>query len=303
MTALAAAILIGVVLGLVFALLCAQFPGFIILFDPGAPESESRTEPAAHSARSLLRTLAERPITAEMFTPDECASILQRVLSLKARWQTKSIGGVMKTCGRPSYLGAATAGSGGVPNAEMQSIFDDVYERIREYFSARCPRTDVVIGGGDFSPAAGVPGFHIFAAGRAFEWPVASLHVDKQYLDAGLWPRNKPAPRKTLSFTILIQEPEGGAGLHVWNVSGEDNVPALGGHARGIRPFWLLANARKHHHVMRYRLGAMTMHCGHLFHMIAPNSKGATRDRITLQGHGIFLKHPVTKRRTLVIYW
>lgn len=244
-----------------------------------------------------------------LFTTEQCMDIVSRLENMRDRWQSQSVGKVMQTCGRPSYLGAAFPDAAGVSNADMLAAFPDVYEVLKRGLEEQYPATQIVFGGGSIAPYAGVPGFHIFRASRAFQWPVASLHVDRQYVNAGFAPSGSPPPTRTMSFTVLMQEPEGGAGLHIWDVSSDPNSPGTGGTYPPVSgtvlplPAWLLINAREHHHRIKYEVGSMVTHDGHHYHLIAPNRTEATRDRITIQGHGIWRTAVEGGVETLYVYW
>lgn len=286
----------------------ALFPGLIVLVDPGNPyESGAK---ASHTT-GLVSNASLETQTRVIFTPQECEDIVRKLKSHEDRWENQSVGGVMRTFGRASYLGAANENSKskGVSNGEMLSLFPGVYASLTRELQTRFPDSDIVLGGGDEAPLAGVPGFHIFEATRAFRWPVASLHVDRQYINAGFVKRGENYPKRTMSFTVLIQEPEGGAGLHIWDVSSEADLPSEGGAypPKGGTilplPVWLLANAKEHHRRVNYEIGKLVMHDGHHYHLIAPNSAEASRARITLQGHGIWRRKEGSDRDTLYVYW
>lgn len=285
----------------------AVFPGLITLVDGGRPHRESANGPLSVVGREGFLT----PRTAVVFTADQCAETVEKLRAIENRWEKQTIGGVMRTCGRPTYLGAAEDPSRGISNEEMMSLFRAEYSALVQTMRDIFPDTKIVFGGGEnIAPNAGVPGFHIFSSSRAFRWPVASLHVDRQYTQAGFVKPGDPPPRRTMSFTILIQEPEGGAGLHIWDVSSEKDSRARGGSYPPPEgtilplPAWLLVNGKEHHHRIQYELGKIVIHDGHHYHLIAPNSPDAVRERITLQGHGIWLPDPEeSEKEILYVYW
>jgi hypothetical protein len=273
---------VGVFIALTLAVFVAMFPGMVVL-------ALSRPHPAVHGRESSVAIL----------TPDEADAVARRVVALRDRWEAKSRGGVMFTLGSPSYIG----GSKGFSNEEMIGEFGDTIDAVRAVFAARYPDHDVVVGGSDAAPGAGVPGFHIFNPCLASKLPVASLHIDKQYVNAG-FPVERAAsgyPGATLSFTLLVASPEGGAGLHLWSVSPyPEEKCALSAVANPYATIATLLRNSDAHTYVDYSIGRLEIHSGNRFHLIAPFARGDTLQRITLQGHGFFVDG---LRPKLCLYW
>lgn len=112
---------------------------------------------------------------------------------------------------------------------------------------------------------AALPGFHIYLPHPAFALPVASIHRDLQYRHA--FPQAPTAP--VLTFTLPLSTPED-SGLTVLDGAGTAFLP--------------------------YRDGELVVHDGKSPHQAALACDGDC-ERITLQGHGIYLD------RRWLLYW
>ena len=121
-----------------------------------------------------------------------------------------------------------------------------------------------------------VPGFHVFVLrgeDRSKDNPAQRAHFDLQ------WRLAYPGfnPEGTLSFTLTVATPTGGAGLAMWPLR------------------WNELNRDAHSRVLEqppqvapYALGRLVLHDGLMLHAIgAAGTARATGHRITLQGHGI----------------
>jgi hypothetical protein len=128
-----------------------------------------------------------------------------------------------------------------------------------------------------------LPGFHVFDCNTLFSYPVASVHKDMQFLRTGI----DNISDDTLSFTLALEVPEGGAGLYTFD-SAEANL---------LVPRPLIYNLANKTYI-EYKTGWMVTHGGQTYHMIAPSKQG-TGHRITLQGHGVYQ----TTTDTWFLYW
>src|SRR5262245_54414842 len=89
-------------------------------------------------------------------------------------------------------------------------------------------------------------------------------------------------PSGTLSFTLPVEEPSGGASMAIWHVRYKDAV-RLGFTAREY--------ATKHPwQTVRHARGRIVVRDGFVLHAIGRSAVDAPRGyRITLQGHGVRL--------------
>ena len=101
-----------------------------------------------------------------------------------------------------------------------------------------------------------LPGFHIFGYSPGKE---ASVHVDTPHERVLRFKELQYST--TFSFTVPLELPHSGGGLHIWDT---DGIP-------------------QYH---EYQLGRLYMHSGKELHQIA-NTVQEGELRITLQGHGI----------------
>jgi hypothetical protein len=102
-------------------------------------------------------------------------------------------------------------------------------------------------------------------------------HFDMQWMQA--IPGHEP--QATLSFTLPIEQPRGGACLAVWPVRYVD-AARFGFAACDYA-------ARNPWQRVAYEPGRIVIHDGHILHAIGPAAPGRQGYRITLQGHGVRL--------------
>jgi hypothetical protein len=97
-------------------------------------------------------------------------------------------------------------------------------------------------------------------------------------------------PTGTLSFTLAVEEPTGGASMALWNARYQDAL-ALG--------FAAGTYASKHPwRALPYTRGRMVVHDGMILHAVGPARGRAPQGvRITLQGHG------VRSSKGWLLYW
>ena len=213
----------------------------------------------------------------DLLDAGECDKICARVLTLKNRWTERSPGRFY-TLGTAAYIDAtdnydAYLAAARETNPILQENFDVALEWVREFFEELLG--DTVF----YDPHYALPGFHVFTSRGADLRPedvVPRAHFDMQWMHA--MPGH--VPQATLSFTLPIEQPSGGACLAVWPFRYADAV-LLG------YPLCDYA-ARNPWQRVTYEPGRIVVHDGHILHAIGP---GANPDphgyRITLQGHGV----------------
>lgn len=176
-------------------------------------------------------------------------SIAKKVINNRANWIDR---GDFYTFGAASYL------DGGCEdyfnnlnkyNKIIKNEFGDVLNKLIDYFGA------------ETHESIALPGFHIFD--RKGNTRKASIHKDVSFKKLPIFNQDY---KNAKSFTVLINKPDCGAGLNVWD-----------------------EEFNKTYH--EYELGKMYVHSGGLRHQIANNGdikKG--EQRITMQGHVITFK-------------
>lgn len=150
----------------------------------------------------------------------------------------------------------------------------------------------------DISYLYSLPGFHIFKGGSwlGSGWSVASMHVDLQFdkLDfdnrlSSNMDTYEFDKEDVFSFTIPISMPDN-SGLYIYRQKRED--------VNSILPLaYTLKNYPKNKII--YKTGNLYIHDGLHFHMISPFNSDINKDRITIQGHGIYCK----TTQSYWIYW
>ena len=213
----------------------------------------------------------------EILDPEDCAAIAARVLALDRHWTRRSAGGFY-TLGAASYLDAANQhdayiAAARLTNSLLRREFDDLLERIQEFFEELLG--DAVF----YDQHYALPGFHVFimrGTDRSKDDIAQRAHFDMQWMNAipGV------VPRGTLSFTLPIEQPSGGASMAIWPARYKDTL-RLGFSARDYA-------ANHSFQVVRYARGRIVIHDGQVLHAIGPSAEAAPRGyRITLQGHGV----------------
>jgi hypothetical protein len=213
----------------------------------------------------------------DILDPGDCAAIAARVLALDRHWTRRSAGGFY-TLGAASYLDAATRhdaylAAARSTNPLLRQEFDVLLEQVREFFEELLD--DAVF----YDQHYALPGFHVFIMGggdRSRDDIALRAHFDMQWMNAvpGV------VPRGTVSFTLPIEHPSGGASMAIWPVRYRDAL-RLGFAARDYA-------ANHSFQVVRYGLGRIVIHDGQVLHAIGPSAETSPRGyRITLQGHGV----------------
>ena len=215
----------------------------------------------------------------ELIAETECAEIAARVVDLRPHWTRRSERSFY-SLGAASYLDFSGPAQNYFraarhTNDVLRREFGHLYRSISAFFEALLD--DHV--GLDADRAA--PGFHIFeydGAERGRDDPAPRAHFDLQWQHA--YPGR--TARGTLSFTLLIEAPSGGASMAVWNLRYGD---ALAENSREQA-------TRQKPQCVSYAPGWMVIHDGLILHAIGAASPGRmTGRRITLQGHGIRFDH------------
>jgi len=168
-------------------------------------------------------------------------------------------------------------------NNFMINNFESLYKQLKEHIETRLNIKCIYPGLKCYKnkkgyPNLAMPGFHIFKGGSILGrgWNVASIHVDLQYKKID-WPKDKKFNfEKTISFTLAINVPDN-SGLYLFDKQFQENNGL-------IIPGLYFRNMKKQKII--YKPGCLYLHSGHTYHMIS--SFKDKKDRITLQGHGIY---------------
>jgi hypothetical protein len=218
----------------------------------------------------------------------ECAETRDRVLALRDQWTRRPEGGfftlgTVSTYDAPGkhaqYLKAAK-----VTNPLLQKSFEWLHERLRLFFEELLGEAVM------FDPRYALPGFHIFVLNsvvfRSRDNVAAGAHFDLQWMDA----IPGKVPKQTLSFTLPVELPLGGASLQIWRVRYQQALR---------REFSAPDYASRHpSRTVRYRRGRILVHDGLTLHGIGHGSVARPKGfRITLQGHG------VRSSKGWMLYW
>ena len=212
----------------------------------------------------------------ELLAADECAAIARDVEALRPHWQARSQGSFF-SLGTAAYLDApgrqeAYLVAARRTNPVLLGAFRDLEDRVAHFLAELLAETVVI------DTERAVPGFHIFVldgSERGRDEPARRAHFDLQWRDA--YPGTEPSG--TLSFTLPIATPSGGASMAVWNMHYHD---VLLGASSGE---YAMRHAPRQ---ISYTPGRMVIHDGLMLHAIgaAGQSRPVGR-RITLQGHAV----------------
>jgi hypothetical protein len=207
----------------------------------------------------------------------ECVELRRRVSLLQEKWTKRSDFGFF-TLGTAAYLDATKSVQDYFQiakhtNAMLLEEFSDLYAGLEQFLA------DTLQESVAFSDSLAMPGFHIFQFGGV-EIPCDNLpqraHFDLQF--QSIIPDGEC--QETLSFTVLIEHPLGGASLAVWPIRLQDAVTDC----LDIHDY----AARNQYENYAYRKGHMLIHDGLSLHAIgSPGAMAPLGTRITIQGHGI----------------
>jgi hypothetical protein len=242
------------------------------------------------------QVLATRLAMRDFLDASECAELVRRINDLRDRWTRRSA--AYFTLGTVSYLDAGESrdsylAAAARTNPLLSNSFEDLYDGLRNFLEQLL---DEPVG---YGKELALPGFHIFEfyggssqspAGQKSQGPnpaeesaAERVHFDLQFRQ--VVPDWKP--EATLSFTLPVAQPTGGAGLAVWPLDCDEAVRRNMSHA-GLRDF----AAKSPYERVDYETGRILLHDGFLLHSIL-HTVGDTTDsapggqRITLQGHGV----------------
>jgi hypothetical protein len=219
----------------------------------------------------------------DLLTEADCAGIAKRVVELRPHWTQRSPG--FFTLGAASYMDGARSSEKYLAvasriNAILLRSFSGLYRDLADFLEALLDEPVRL----DSRRAA--PGFHVFeysGADRGRDDEAPRAHFDLQWRNA--YPGRTPTG--TLSFTLLIEAPSGGASMAVWNLRYQDAFEAGREYAKRYEP----------QHV-DYAPGRLIMHDGLILHAIGgAGIRNPLGRRITLQGHGIRFE------RNWLLYW
>jgi hypothetical protein len=215
----------------------------------------------------------------ELISRRECAEIANRVHQLSSHWTPRSAGGFY-SLGAASYLDAVRGlapylAAARATNALLMESFGGLYDQVVAFLRVLLDE-DVSL---DLDRAA--PGFHVFVLrgkNRSPGNPAPRAHFDLQWRLA--YPGVRP--EGTLSFTLAVATPTGGAGMALWPLRLDDRQQCV----REAMSRMLEQPPQ----TISYSPGRMVLHDGLILHAIgAAQTARATGFRITLQGHGIRL--------------
>jgi hypothetical protein len=213
----------------------------------------------------------------DVLLAEECEDVRAVVLAQRGHWLKRSDAGFF-TLGAASYLDAP-AGLGGYVQAAgeqnplLEVRFAALYERMRMFFE------DLLASPVAYHAQFALPGFHVYeldGRSRAGDDAARRAHFDLQW--RLLFPELEHAA--TVSFTLPIDVPTGGASMEVWPAIYTDIV-RLGMSAKS---YALKYPPR----AVSYVPGRVVVHDGMMLHAIGrAGSDRPVGHRITLQGHGV----------------
>jgi hypothetical protein len=226
---------------------------------------------------NLTQTIvADVPVLAA----SECDRVRDTVHDLRAHWISRSPLFPFYTLGAASYLDGRNYPS-------YRQLMERQNPVLREHFSWLYERVEAHLSEELGAPAActarlALPGFHVYLSSKAFEKPVASIHIDTQYSFHD-WSGYDADLSNPISFTVSIALPSSGGGLNTWDISKAEMA------VRSKESFREVLRTRPivYH---GYQRGHMALHSGHLLHQAAPGKDLTPSDeRITVQGHGMLV--------------
>lgn len=218
-----------------------------------------------------------------LFSEQTCAELCRRIHNLREHWVQRHESAPFFTLGAASYLDGDRYDAARYKQ-EMQRTrpllsehFAEIYEPLRLAFA------EVMAAPCQYHPDLALPGFHVYLADPIFERRMGSIHIDLQYEQTGADATFEVDLRRQWSLTLALQLPRTGGGLRVWPVDGY----VLRGADPEQRAKVLAVQPKASFHP--YRVGALAVHSGFLFHQIAPITTLHPNDqRITLQAHAIW---------------
>ena len=235
----------------------------------------------------------------QLFSQAAAADIVQRLLDLDAFWLPRHPHLPFYTLGATNYYDIT--GNPAKPylrlaqqyNPFLRENFGEVYATLLAGLQERLGQP---VG---FLPDAALPGFHIFGGHADFAvgdqhdilhgawfqrrdghgFPGNPIHTDTAHLALGLPAAVAGAPLPTLSFTLALSLPQGGAGMKIWPLRMAD-IGDLGGQEQ----MQLLQGCASR--LVAYQAGSLFVHSGDYYHQARGLPVQEGQYRITLQGHG-----------------
>jgi hypothetical protein len=222
---------------------------------------------ASHKGRDV------KTISAPLWGEDRCKAIARIVKRNRDLWIDR---GGFYTIGAATYQDTVAKDYLKVARSANCHIADVFFAELTDIEKKLMALLDIDIARRDDTA---LPGFHVFdarASGR-----VGHVHIDKPHLSID-WGQ---AVVSKFSFTVLVEAPEGGAGMDVW----PDHADCTGEQM----DIFAKSGELPEHVYMPYVLGELIIHDGLTPHRIAnPANNCAARSsdhRITMQGHGATL--------------
>ena len=231
----------------------------------------------------------------------EALNIANRVNSLQSEWIPRD-SFALHSLGAAAYLDAPTATTVEMFGLEapgkssydsnvakynelLRQNFADVYSRVSAVLA------DMLEDDVEMADGKALPGFHIFGHHKQYGVPTTHVaHYDRQFENLD-WPISIDVrTTQTISFTLPVRLPSAGGGLLLWDVQLGD-VLDLSRETAKAR----IKSAKTHRE--EYNLGTLVCHPGYQLHRIAPWTSVPGEQRITLQGHGLYIDN------CWFIYW
>jgi hypothetical protein len=204
---------------------------------------------------------------------DECGRWSAGVYAARADW-TPCFEGAQFTLGRAYYTHLEEERDGEYFATARAS--DATVERALPDLQARVRAILAELVGADVVPRPGWcgPGVHIFPAGEWLSQNGGDIHFDSEGLRDEALAARPPA----LSAILMLQPPERGGGLRVWDAlwDGRDDEEAIA------------AAARAGSAVVDYAVGDLVVLDSYRLHQIQPFSGG--RDRLSVTAHLVFAR-------------
>lgn len=267
----------------------------------------------------------EHPIVIDFLNQEECEEIWSQILKLKSHWKPR-YGNVLPifTLGAASYLDGFDARNYSRQyNDHLMKEFGYLYSKLISTISSNLPKygPDSYEFGKSFKQGnkiktlpnrmrqnkvrlkkdAAVPGFHIFLNSFLFNFPVASVHTDRQYLFYKDFNKFSSDLFDPISFTLPIRLPKPDrdgerGGLYEYSDSEEICISSERGEKKKSFRFGDLRRkaddtkgpfCRIFH---QYEVGKLILHSGQVLHQIKHGGIYDDMDdmRVTLQGHAVF---------------
>jgi hypothetical protein len=221
----------------------------------------------AGSARELFHASPPRFVVAPaLLTADECARMVRAVYAAREAWND-DFGGAQFSLGRAFYTHFETGQSDAYFAGAKES--DALVERALPGMQAWMRALCAALTGGHARQRRGWcgAGVHVFPAGGEVARRGGVKHFDVE----GLNERHMEERRRALSVVLMLQAPERGGGLRLWDARyhGEEHATR--------------ADARTGSELLTYDVGSAMAMDSYRLHQIQPFS--GTRDRLSITLH------------------